>query len=197
MPNWCINYLELRHDDPRMIARVRRGFRQGRMLASLVPVPESLLAITAGSLGDPNEQTLLEQREQKNLDQHGYANWYDFCVNEWGTKWDVGERGGDDPLDRHSVAFSFDSAWAPPTAWYEKAQEQGFWVRAHYWEPGMAFAGIWCDGDDDYYELSGLSADQVAELLPRELDDSFGISDSMRDWEEPEEADDEAPDPGK
>ena len=60
----------------------------------------------------------------------------------------------------------------------------GFSVRAYYSEPGMGFAGVYEDGFDDYYEFSGMSADEVEEMLPEALNEMYGITESMREWEE-------------
>jgi hypothetical protein len=59
-----------------------------------------------------------------------------------------------------------------------------------YFEPGMAFAGIWEDGIDDFYEYGGLDSAGIAEELPVELDEAFCISESVADWEA-ENGDDE------
>jgi hypothetical protein len=66
----------------------------------------------------------------------------------------------------------------------------GFKIRAMYFEPGMAFAGIWEDGCDDYYEYGGMDSTQIAEELPPELDEAFGISEDVAQWEA-ENAEDE------
>jgi hypothetical protein len=52
-----------------------------------------------------------------------------------------------------------------------------------YFEPGMAFAGIFEDGADEYYEYGGMDSKQIAEELPAELDEAFGISESAAEWE--------------
>jgi hypothetical protein len=52
-----------------------------------------------------------------------------------------------------------------------------------YYEPGMAFAGVWDNGVDDYYEYGGLDSKGIAETLPVELDEAFGISESVAEWE--------------
>jgi hypothetical protein len=88
--------------------------------------------------------------------------------------------------DGKTLTVSFDSAWAPPIAAYEKMQEQGFELCAMYYEPGCAFVGRWDDGYDDYYDLSGMSSDEVEKLLPTELDEYFGISESISEYEESE-----------
>jgi hypothetical protein len=187
MPNWCNNYLELTHDDPAMITRARKAFADGRLLDEFVPVPESL-HIVAGRVGDDNDpkQIELEAQEKANLETHGYATWYDYCVNEWGTKWDV---GGDDysPADEkdpNHTRMSFDSAWAPPVPAMAKFQDLGFRVKLIYWESGMCFAGLFDENGDDFYELGGMTADQVAEEINPEIDECMCISESMREWEE-------------
>jgi hypothetical protein len=182
MPNWCNNTLTLEHEDPAMIARAKTAFADGRFLAEFIPVPESL-QIVAGSVGDPVEQAKLIEDTNRNLEVHGYGNWYDFCVNEWGTKWDVG--GGDGYINDidGGLILSFESAWAPPTTAYAKLEELGFKILAMYYEPGMAFAGVYEDGTDDYYEYGGLDSAGIAETLPSALDEAFGISESVAEWE--------------
>ena len=116
---------------------------------------------------------------------------YNWCVNEWGTKWDIG--GGDAHMveqDANGIVFNFDSAWAPPITAYERLMEHGFKIEAWYYEPGMAFCGKWEDGVDDYYEYSGMNSDEVADTLPPELDEMFCISESMADWESEQENED-------
>ena len=182
MPNWCNNSVEIYHDDPKMIERVRTAFNDGRLLAEFIPIPQSL-KIVAGCVGDPDEQKKLEEDTARNKEVHGYGNWYDYCVNEWGTKWDVGADGNPAQDIPGGLMLGFESAWAPPCGAYEKLTEQGFRIRAMYFEPGMAFAGVWEDGFDDYYEYGGMSSTEIAETLPAELDEAFGISEDVAQWE--------------
>jgi hypothetical protein len=60
----------------------------------------------------------------------------------------------------------------------------GFEIEAFYYEPGMQFVGKWVDGDDDCYEYGGYDSTTVRDYIGEELDDYFGISESMADWEE-------------
>jgi len=186
MPNWCYNTVELTHEDPTMIERARTAFLGKGLLNEFVPVPKEL-QIVAGFLGDEVEQAALEAREAANLEKHGYRNWYDYCVNEWGTKWDVtGQEINDIP---NGIMLSFDSAWAPPTGAYDKLLDLGFSVKAMYYEPGMGFCGVWDNGQDDEYSLGGLNSDEVAALLPQELDEAYGISESIAEYEDEENID--------
>jgi len=184
MPNWCNNNLTLQHEDPAMILRAKEALDRGEFLQEFIPVPEQL-KIVAGSVGDPVEQAKLEADTKRNQEELGYSNWYDYCVNEWGTKWDVGDEGATDiHPDGKMLHTYFDSAWSPPIAAYEKLTEMGFTVGAMYYEGGMAYAGVWEDGVDDYYDLNGMNSSQVESDLPVELDEAFGISESMREYEE-------------
>ena len=189
MPNWCNNYLELEHEDPAMIERARKAFAEGKLLEEFCPVPASL-HIVAGRVGDPDEQKKLEEDTARNIEVHGYGNWYDYCVNEWGTKWDVGGDGGMATEGVNHIEMNFDSAWAPPIAAMEKFQDLGFKVKLVYWESGMCFAGIYDENGDDYFDYTDMSADEVAEHINPELDECMGIVENLREWED-ENADDE------
>jgi hypothetical protein len=194
MPNWCANTLELAHEDPAMIERARVAFNDGRLCNEFAPVPEDL-HITAGCVGGPEDQAQkdLVAQEEVNKAKFGYANWYDYCVAEWGTKWDVGGDGMiADLLEDGRLAMTFDSAWSPPLEFYGKMCDLGFEVRAYYYESGMCFAGVWEDGCDDFYDLSDCrDAQEVEDTLPTVLDEMFCISEYMREYEAENEEEEE------
>ena len=183
MPNWCNNSVEIYHEDPAMLERVRKGFNGEGLFGELIPCPQELTNTVSGFMGE-DKRAEHEAQQAANLEKFGYNDWYSFCVNEWGTKWDVGADGQPAQDIPGGLMLSFDSAWSPPIAAYEKLTEMGFRIRAMYYEGGMAFAGIWEDGDDDYYEYGGMNSEQIAEQLPVELDEAFCISESVAEWEE-------------
>jgi hypothetical protein len=192
MPNWCNNTVEIGHEDPAKLKALVESYNDGKFCSFAIPVPESL-NIVAGRVGDDSDpkQIDLEAQEKRNLEIHGYSNWYDFCVNEWGTKWDCGGDGDQIELEpeQDNTTLCFDSAWAPPTGVYQALMDQGFRVRAYYYEPGMCFAGIYDENGDDYYDLSDMNSAEVADTLPSELDEMFGISECMAEYEEAEKDD--------
>lgn len=186
MPNWCSNTVEISHEDPAMVERARKGFEEGKLLGEFFPCPQELTDTLAGYPGKDKEEEHNAQMAS-NIAKYGYKDWYDWQVANWGTKWDV---GGDDGCVNelgtqfgHGLILSFDSAWAPPVNAYEKLAELGFSIRAYYYEPGMAFAGIWEDGDDDFYEYGGMNSEQIKEFLPEALDEMFAISEYAAEWE--------------
>jgi hypothetical protein len=183
MPNWCNNNLTLTHEDPAMITRAKEALDRGEFLQEFIPVPQDLKDTMSGSYGDTEKQAELEAQTKRNVEKYGAGNWYDFCVNEWGTKWDV---GGDGQTDIHPdgrmLHTSFDSAWAPPVRAYDKLVELGFGVNAMYYEGGMCYAGSYDEYGDQEINLEGMSADEIEQNHP-ELDECFGISESIREYE--------------
>lgn len=191
MPNWCNNNLILEHDDPEMLVRAKAALDRCEFLQEFIPVPQELRDTVSGFHGDADEQAKLEAQSERNRQQFGYSNWYDYCCGEWGTKWDCGEEGNTDiSPDGKVLHTGFDTAWSPPIAAYEKLMDLGFRVKAMYFEGGMNFAGIWEDGIDDCYQDWG-DSESAKDTLPQELDDCFGISESQAEWEAENEEEEE------
>ena len=87
-------------------------------------------------------------RDDKTLDEHdvskaelavtaivktGYANWYDWCVDNWGVKWDVDTVNfmhadesafKDDEKSEPDLMVEFETPWAPPTGILKRISEQ-------------------------------------------------------------------------
>lgn len=196
MPNWCNNTVEVYHPDPSKLKALVEAFNEGKFCNHIIPVPKELTETVAGHCGEGYAQDLNQFKMELNLKYFGAKDWYDFCVARWGTKWDVGgDSAYSDPVElkegQNDVTLGFDSAWSPPVGVYEAMVEQGFSVRAYYYEPGMAFAGVWWDGDDNYFEYGGLTSEQIKEELPSDLDECFGISESVAEWEAENEEEEE------
>ena len=160
MPNWCANSLKLiaktADADKKMVeiiqelARAKTAGDDASIFAIIKPIPEAL-HITSGWLGkDTPEQKALELAQQENLKTYGYKDWYDFCINEWGTKWDAKTCESDEPYEilGNVVTIFFDTAWAPPMQIYYALEDMGFAVEATYVEQGMGFIGYYADGVD-------------------------------------------------
>jgi hypothetical protein len=65
----------------------------------------------------------------------------------------------------------------------EALVEQGYEVTLYYYEPGMGYCGKFEDGYDDCYEYGGENSATVRAVIGDELDDMFGISESMAEYE--------------
>lgn len=143
MPNWCYNSATISHDNPEMIKRLVDASESG-ILNAFIPCPKELLEQTAPASGDVASE---------NVKKYGASDWYNWCVENWGTKWDITSDSLDLFDDNKTVSISFDSAWSPPIEAYVKLAEMGFEIEALYHEPGMSFAGSWDNHNGDiYYE---------------------------------------------
>lgn len=159
MPNWCYNRLEVRGST-----------------RAIHDVFDPAIA---------NENDFFNVIKPRPADEE--ENWYNWNIGNWGTKWDVSPEQleiEDDDDGMSTVSTNFDSAWSPPIAIAEHLHELGFEVRLYYYEPGVGFAGVWEDGDDDCYELGSMTSDEIVDELPIRLDEMFGISEERRMWEE-------------
>jgi hypothetical protein len=190
MPNWCNNFVSIR-GPKESLQKLKEAYDNQEFCNAVIPVPQDLKDTVSGFHGDPVEQAKLEADTRRNIEVHGYGNWYDFCVNRWGTKWDIGGDGGADlEDDGECLTMSFDSAWSPPTGIYEALTEQGYTVEAFYYESGMAFCGVYTsENGDDCYDISNMSVDDIANTIPAELDDCMGITEGIREYEAENEED--------
>ena len=154
MPNWCNNNLTVTSDDPKLIAFFEKAFDSDGIFNYFIPNPN----------GEWN---------------------YAWSVENWGVKWDIkGEDINVIQIDEDRIIISFDTAWGPPLQFYEHLEELGFEVVGMYYEPGMAFCGIYNNGYDEYYEYDGMTYEEVKATIPDELDDCFLISEYVRDEQE-------------
>lgn len=78
---------------------------------------------------------------KNNLERYGHINWYNWCIENWGTKWDVEAMLVDEGSTY--LSYTFSSAWSPPISFVEKASKLfpllDFMLE--FKEPGMGFAG--------------------------------------------------------
>lgn len=162
MPNWCNNNLTLQHEDPNMIQRAMTAFSEGKLCQEFHPMQPQLLEDDS---------------------------WYNWRVDNWGTKWDV---GGEECISvQHGISGTivqliFDSAWGPPIEFYKHLEEKhGFVVNATYYEGGMGFAGEFYDGEMQHYEWSNL--EEAKEVIPEHIEEQYGIIADLKEWEEENE----------
>ena len=160
MPNWCMNRVTIEHEDSAMADRFEDAYNRGRTCEEFLPIPKNMNHV-----------------------------WYNWCVENWGTKWDFGADIGTDKNPQeyalkatrvgNQITVSFDSAWSPPLGLYSKLVELGFDVQATYWEPGMGFCGIWDNGYDNYVEYDDPDMIPVALWNEYHMDEYFEESESV------------------
>jgi hypothetical protein len=158
MPNWCDNSMRVTHSDKSKVDELEKILQSEDkgIFQHLRPMPEA---------------------EQD--------NWYEWNVNNWGTKWEASIVDWERP-DDNTIWVSFESAWSPPISLYEHMFSEGWEVEGLYHEGGMGFCGIWRDGDDDYYDYDFTDL-QTLEDLPGDLQDFTGLVDYYHDRQAEEE----------
>lgn len=194
MPNYCNNVVEIRGP----VAQVKALVDHRLDFQKIYPYPPEL-DIVAGRSGadDSPEQKALVAAEQSNLAKYGYKNWYDWCVSEWGTKWNAGGSDNadmqidwDEDGDHSTALFQFDTAWAPALGVLQKLKDDHpeLSIECRYSEPGVGFMGVWTDGQDRCYDNIQGSQDEFWNTDDgRLLDETFDIVASMQEWEADQE----------
>lgn len=70
---------------------------------------------------------LTQEQYDDLITKHGCANWYDWCVNNWGTKWDCYEVRdwsiNEVEVGRMSATIYYETAWSPVTQFWLKVSE--------------------------------------------------------------------------
>ena len=194
MPNWCDNQITITGPNS-VIDKIEKIVKEEKeengLLNFFHPMPKELEGTTSPSSASDKPQPMIE----------GFDNWYDWRVENWGTKWELCEFYGvdrqhlNDSLDESTISFAFSSAWAPPIGAYEQflADNENCSLKAYYYEGGCDFMGEWDNGSDDCYAPSDYKStdDFWQDGIGSTLDDIFNITESMAEYEAEQEAEKE------
>ena len=152
MPNHTDNRVSLSHTDSKMIDDIYNVMNTDdtELLNHIIPMP-------------PEEEIA--------------SGWYDWRLDNWGTKWDIYETHCN-RIDANTLSMTFYTAWSPPIPVFDKLTDMGYQVNAQYLDEGWMYVGEYVDGDD----WSTTDVDNIGEVRP-ELDDEFDISMSIKEME--------------
>ena len=189
MPNYCNNNIVITGPNSVIdkIEKIANGDK-GDLLQYFYPMPKALQDTTAPLQKDATKEEKAKAKE--NLKKYGYDNWYDWRVENWGTKWDIMEfyniNRKEIGEDESEISLGFDTAWAPALGAYEKFidENSNCSLKAYYYEPGCDFMGEWDNGMDSCFEVAkyGLDDDFWKQGIGSTLDDYFGITESMAQY---------------
>ena len=86
MPNWCENEVTFSGDEEK-VQKIRdfvKGKERDFCFEEIVPMPKEIKDTTAPSNLSPEDSKKLK-------DLYGFDNWYDWCNENWDTKWNACE----------------------------------------------------------------------------------------------------------
>jgi len=85
------------------------------------------------------------------IERFGQNNWYDWNIDNWGTKWDADVYHMESNLltepnsSEVTLQVCFNTAWSPPTNWFNALcdilRDEEVSMEIRYSEEGMGFAG--------------------------------------------------------
>jgi len=105
------------------------------------------------------------------------SGWYDWRLDNWGTKWDIYETHCN-RIDANTLSMTFYTAWSPPIPVFDKLVDMGFEVNARYLDEGWMYIGEYDNGEDWMTD----NVEGVVDTRP-ELDDEFDISQYLEEIE--------------
>ena len=148
MPNWCSNRVTIssKTEDNSQFQKLVAKFQVERPFNEIYPQPDWKTI--------PNEKGQLPVAEEiKNSngelvtitnnfpDGKNDDRWYHWCIDNWGTKWDIDLAAAD--VEEDYAEFGFQTAWAPASGIFDKIKEDypDVAISWFYDEPGMEIAG--------------------------------------------------------
>ena len=139
MPNWCNNEVSIIPENGEGLEEMKQFaeecFTEKELdFEKIIPYPES-----APSREDQPEDFMERLK-------HPFAKWYndfgyDWCIENWGTKWNACEQVN--VLGDEEINLDFQTAWSPPQGIYEKIQTRlpNCSISWFYREDGMQVSG--------------------------------------------------------
>jgi hypothetical protein len=147
MPNWTDVRVAITHDDATKISELRDIFEDASPFQQIKPMPEDVYR------GD------LSHEDRKHL---GRNNWYDWSIDNWGTKWEpIGVRVRQE--DDHTLSVNMLTAWSPPDGIFNELVTQGFNIHAQYLDEGWCYIGEYIDGASESWSAIEESPEYLRE----------------------------------
>jgi hypothetical protein len=141
MPNWCLNEINIyaKDDDEegQLKQFVKECFEDGKInFEKIIPYPDNA----------PSRENQPEDiKERMN---HPFAKWYndfgyDWCIENWGTKWGAAQQDNDLSTYPDEATLTFQTAWGPPRGIYDAIIKRypSLSISWFYKEEGMRVSG--------------------------------------------------------
>ena len=108
MPNWCQNRLIVSITEQGAPVDLKEFYEKAQK-------PEELAYNSSGESAVYKKFRILSLAAlfpEPSVEDH---DWYDWRIDNWGTKWDVNAEIKSQ--ESHQITYAFDSAWSPPSEW--------------------------------------------------------------------------------
>lgn len=148
MPNWCDNRVTISSntEDDSQFKELVAKFQVERPFNEIYPKPDfTKIPNSKGEL--PIKEVHKNDKGEIVCETFNFPDgknddrWYHWCIDNWGTKWDVNVVESE--VDEGYAEFEFQTAWAPASGIFDKIKEDypDVAISWFYDEPGMEIAG--------------------------------------------------------
>jgi hypothetical protein len=212
MPNWCSNRLTVFGTEHALTSFLSAAGTEQRSFSfqALLPCPQELQEVTSGhttiegvsvtvwrSVEQADGKTLQIRISDEDIErfkrEYGATNWYDWQIQNWGTKWDVDAHVSSDSIHDGEVAIDFETAWSPPKDFVCTVSQKftSLTFTLDYAEPGVGFGGRCTFKEGDLVE--GVEAEDLASIkhISEWHADAIGPFEDEEEWSEDEEENEE------
>lgn len=151
MPNWCSNTLVISGDikelelfKQKSITRSAKGL-DIFLMDGLVTMPEELAIC----------EDLTPEQKAERISKYGYDNWYDWRLENWGSKWDAQEPSIQE--NEYDLTITFDTAWSPAIPYIKQVAKMfpKLVFDLYFMETGEWFAGRVMAKNENFDEQYG------------------------------------------
>jgi len=178
MPNWCSCELDISGpvqelDRFMKISTSVEDNGEPRVFSFMgsFPCPGELFKYTSPPRAQHGETELdYQNRVDRLMELYGCADWYTWCCNNWGTKWDACSPYVDWEMGENHAIIGFETAWAPPVDWLRNISHDfpELTFSLSYSEEGCAFEG------DFIIKNEEIIADDCRDIIYYEIQDDEG-----------------------
>ena len=113
MPNWTYNNVQFvgkTEDNVKQLKDLLKSDDNDFDFNNIIPIP---LALTETVSGSENAKPDWQKEQSEKLKkQHGFDNWYDWSIMNWGTKWNACNTEVE--LNENVLNYTFETAWDAP-----------------------------------------------------------------------------------
>lgn len=180
MPNHCTNWVRIEGEPDKIKDLIKRTKLDQKTdddryqfdFDGIIPMPDELLNTVSPTKvvmtqeeadkinneykenghvsGDQEVRAITAFESGRRKKEYGADNWYDWAINNWGTKWGAYEIEHVE-IGKDHIDIQFDTAWSPPEGILNKLMDEGFRVNGFWHEEGGGEGYIGDEGEETVY----------------------------------------------